>query len=151
MTTHSRQPAASGSMPAGISSRPGGTAMTTPKQRSYSKAEKELTARLRHDLSLAKSVDDVHNFFVRSVQHLLTEISAGELTADYDDITLRPAAEQTYEFSPTLQANPLFTGLWQNSDLSAIVARMADRAANTHIHLAKHPEKTEAKMYHLDG
>lgn len=121
-----------------------------PAQLSFSKAEKEITARLQHDLTLARSGEDAKKFFIRAAQHLLTEASAGEIAADYHDITLTPNAAPAFAFSPALRDNPAFSRLWHGSDLPAIVGRMADRAAHIHTHLEKHLEKAEAKIYHLD-
>jgi hypothetical protein len=39
-----------------------------------------------------------------------------------------------------------FAAVWQNSDLSNIVQRIADAAGNRHKHLLKNPAKTEAKI-----
>ena len=120
------------------------------RQLSFSSTEKEITARLRHDLNLAKSGEDAKKFFTRAAQHLLNEISAGRISAAYDDITLDPRANPAFTMSPALRGNALFDRLWQGSDLPAIISRLADRASNTHAHLEKHMEKTEAKIYHLD-
>ena len=48
--------------------------------------------------------------------------------------------------SDTVLGDPDFEAVWQNSDLSNIVKRIADAAGNRHKHLQKNPAKTEAKI-----
>lgn len=121
------------------------------KNVSFSRIENEVVRKFRQNLSLAESTEDVKKFFFYTIQDLIREASEGKLMVEYEDIAFDPDQEEYFAISRGLLEDDFFSTLWQDSDLHAIVKRLALKGFKTHKHLAKHREKTEAKMYHLEG
>jgi hypothetical protein len=116
------------------------------RQLSFSKYEQELRPELRQNLNIAESTEDVKKFFVYTVQKLFDKVLEGKGPIRYEDIRLAPMEQSGFIISDELLRNPEFIAVWQNSDLSNIVKRIADTAANRHKRLLKNPAKTEAKI-----
>lgn len=121
------------------------------RQVSYSKIEKEVRPGLREKINMAESTEDVKKFFVYAVKELLDRILEGRIEVDFEQVALAPDEEDGYTLSPALLHDPLFKEVWEISDLPHIVRRMAEVAVKRYIHLEKHPDKTEAKMFPRSG
>ena len=116
------------------------------RQLSFSKYEQELRPELRQNLNIAESTEDVKKFFVYTIQKLFGRVLEGKEAFRYEDIRLAPMEQSGFIISDTVLGDPDFEAVWQNSDLSNIVKRIADAAGNRHKHLQKNPAKTEAKI-----
>ena len=116
------------------------------RQLSFSKYEQELRPELRQNLNIAESTEDVKKFFVYTIRKLFGKVLEGKESFRYEDIKLTPLEQSGFIISDKLLGNSEFAAVWQNSDLSNIVKRIADSASNRHKHLQKNPAKTEAKI-----
>ena len=116
------------------------------RQLSFSKYEQELRPELRQNLNIAESTEDVKKFFVYTVRKLFNRVLDGKEAFQYEDIKLTPLEQSDFIISDKLLRDTEFADVWQNSDLSNIVQRIADAASNRHKHLQKNPAKTEAKI-----
>ena len=116
------------------------------RQLSFSKYEQELRPELRQNLNIAESTEDVKKFFVYTIQKLFGKVLEGKEPFRYEDIRLTPLEQSGFIISDNILGNPEFAAVWQNSDLSNIVKRIADAASNRHKHLQKNPAKTESKI-----
>ena len=116
------------------------------RQLSFSKYEQELRPELRQNLNIAESTEDVKKFFVYTIQKLFDRVLEGKEAFLYEDIRLAPLEQSGFIISEKVLGDPEFAAVWQNSDLSNIVKRIADAASNRHRHLQKNPAKTESKI-----
>ena len=116
------------------------------RQLSFSKYEQELRPELRQNLNIAESTEDVKKFFVYTIQKLFGRVLERKEAFIYEDIRLDPQEQSGFIISDQLLGDPDFAAVWQNSDLSNIVKRIADSAGNRHKHLQKNPAKTESKI-----
>ena len=116
------------------------------RQLSFSKYEQELRPELRQNLNIAESTEDVKKFFVYTIQKLFGRVLEGKDPFHYEDIRLMPLEQSGFIISDKVLEDPEFAAVWQNSDLSNIVKRIADAASNRHKHLQKNPAKTESKI-----
>ncbi len=116
------------------------------RQLSFSKYEQELRPELRQNLNIAESTEDVKKFFVYTIQKLFGKVLEGKEPFHYEDIKLTPLEQSGFIISDKILGDSEFAAVWQNSDLSNIVKRIADSANNRHKHLQKNPAKTEAKI-----
>lgn len=112
---------------------------------SLSKYEHQVLPKLRDQLNQAESVEDVKKFFVGIIQEFLSLATDGDVTADYEDISLLPEQDPCYALAPQLKNNTAIKAL-ANSDLNAILARLSEQAANRYKHLAKNNTKTNLKI-----
>ena len=116
------------------------------RQLSFSKYEQQLRPELRQNLNIAESTEDVKKFFVYTIQKLFGRVLEGKEAFRYEDIQLAPMEQSGFIISEKVLGDPEFAAVWQNSDLSHIVKRIAGAAGNRHKHLQKNPAKTEAKI-----
>lgn len=117
-------------------------------QRSFNKFENEVVHQYRRNVGAAESMEDVKKHFARTVCDLLLKASDDKVVCRLEDVTLRPADGVLYALSSEVTSQPAFRAIWEKSDLPAILTRLAEPAVHRHMHLAKHPEKTNSKMYH---
>ena len=116
------------------------------RQLSFSKYEQQLRPELRQNLNIAESTEDVKKFFVYTIQKLFGRVLEGKEDFQYEDIRLAPLEQSGFIISDKVLGDPEFAAVWQNSDLSNIVKRIADAASNRHKHLQKNTAKTESKI-----
>lgn len=116
------------------------------RQLSFTKFEKELLPDFRQKINLAESSEDVKTYFARISLELFDKVFEGELSLDFDDISLQPGHDDKYQLSERLQNSESFSEVWNNSDLPNVLNRFTEAALNRYAHLEKHPEKTEAKI-----
>ena len=112
---------------------------------SLTKYEHQVLHKLRDQLNQSESVEDVKKFFVATVQELLELATDGNLKADYEDIALQPQQAPYYSLAARLQNSDAIKAL-ANSDLDAVLGRLAEQAAHRHKHLEKNPLKTNLKI-----
>ena len=116
------------------------------RQLSFSKYEQQLRPELRQNLNIAESTEDVKKFFVYTIQKLFGRVLEGKEAFRYEDIRLAPMEQSGFIISDKVLGDPEFEAVWQNSDLSNIVKRIADAASNGYKHLQKNTATTESKF-----
>ncbi|MES9994935.1 hypothetical protein [Desulfovibrio aminophilus] len=114
---------------------------------SYTKIENRLSQDYRQRVNTAESAEDVRKAFAWLLRDLLGGILETEVGLEEGDVRLAPETPDGFELGPAIMENPDFSGLWEGSDLGAILRRQAALAVNRLKHLSKHPERTEAKLY----
>lgn len=112
---------------------------------SLTKYEHQVLPKLRDQLNHSESVEDVKKFFVATVQEFLALATEGDLSAGYDDISLLPDQKPHYSLSSQVVDNTAIKKLG-DSDLDAVLQRLAEQAANRHKHLTKNNTKTKLKI-----
>jgi hypothetical protein len=113
---------------------------------SYTKYERKLMPDYRQRISSAETVPEVKNYFVHTVDNLFSDIFGGRLALGESDLQLTPRQAQPYRLSTRLTNNPEFFEVWQSSDLSVLLGRMAEMACNRCRRLEKQPEKIPSKI-----
>jgi hypothetical protein len=119
---------------------------TMSRQLSFTKQENELLPKFRKMVNEAESTEDVRKFFVYCIQELCTQAFAGRVQVQFEDVGLLPEGQPPYAISEALRSSAPFAEVWQGSDLPQIIGRFAELAQRRYRHLAKNPEKTEAKI-----
>jgi len=112
---------------------------------SLTKYEHQVLPRLRDQLNQSESVEDVKKFFVATVQDFLSLATEGNVSADYDDISLSPGETPYYTLSSQLADHASIKAL-ADSDLEAVLKRLAEQASHRHAHLMKNNTKTNLKI-----
>ena len=115
------------------------------KMMSLSKYEHKILPKLRDQLNQAESVEDVKKFFVGNIQEFIGLATEGNVSADYEDISLLPDQDPSYELAPRLSGDAGMLAL-TDSDMNAILSRFAEQAAHRYVHLAKNNAKTKMKI-----
>ena len=115
------------------------------KMMSFTKYEHQVLPKLRDQLNQAESVEDVKKFFVGSIQEFFALVTDGNVTPAYEDISLVPDQEPFYLLAPQLSDNAEIQAL-ADSDLNAVLTRLAEQAAHRYKHLAKNNTKTNLKI-----
>ena len=116
------------------------------KQLSFTRYEHKILPNFRQMLGKAESTEDVKKFFVYTVKELFENIFKEKIEIEYEDIKLMPDQAPYYRLSERLVSTIDFASVWNNSDLSRIIKRLAESAMGRFKHLKKRPEKTEAKI-----
>ena len=88
----------------------------------------------------------MQKFFRHCLRDLFEQASAGRVSPADEDIDLLTEGEETFRIGDRVRSAPGFAEIWEASDLPQIVTRFAEAARNRFRHLAKNPEKTEAKI-----
>lgn len=117
------------------------------RMRSYTKYENELVQDYRQRVNMAETEKDVQQAFARLLSELLGRIVGSRVVLEEGDVRLDPGTEEGYRLGPGLTANEDFAGLWMDSDLDAVLQRLAATAVKRLKHMGKRPERTEAKLY----
>lgn len=110
---------------------------------SYTKHENEVLPEYRRRVNTAETVDDVRAAFALMLRRLLTGIIGETVHLEEGDVVLDPHAAAGYRLGPGLVANAEFAGLWQDSDLDAILRRQAAMALGRCKRLLAGPEQTD--------
>jgi hypothetical protein len=116
------------------------------KQLSFTKYERKILPDYRQRISSAESTQDVKNFFVYMVGLLFSEIFSDQILLEESDVKLTPGQSAGYQLSKRLRGKREFKDIWEGSDLSDLLNRMAEVACKRYRHLEKHPERTLSKM-----
>ena len=112
---------------------------------SLTKYEHQVIPKLRDQLNQSESVEDVKKFFIGNIQEFLGLATEGKLSADYDDISLLPDQKPYYSLSSNIVDSAAIKELG-NSDLDAVLQRLAEHAAHRYQHLTKNNTKTNLKI-----
>ena len=112
---------------------------------SLTKYEHQVLPKFREQLNQAESVEDVKKFFVGTIQEFLGLVTQGDLAASYEDITLHPDKTPSYSLASVVTDNTAIQAL-ADSDLDAVLQRMAEQASHRYKHLSKNNVKTNLKI-----
>ena len=112
---------------------------------SLTKYEHQVLPKLRDQLNQAESVEDVKKFFIGTIQEFLALATDGNVSANYEHISLLPEQTPFYSLAPQVTNSEALKGLG-DSDLTAVLHRLAEQAANRHKHLTKNNTKTNLKI-----
>ncbi len=112
---------------------------------SLTKYEHQVLPKLRDQLNQSESVEDVKKFFISTIQEFLGLATEGNLSAGYEDIALMPEQAPYYSLSSQVIDSEAIKDL-SDSDLNAVLQRLAEQAANRHKHLTKNNTKTNLKI-----
>ena len=116
------------------------------KKLSFTRYEREILPNFRQKISKAESTEDVKKFFVYTVKELFKNVFEGQMEFYYEEFELTPDSEAHYRLSKRLLSSKNFTSVWNHSDLSRVVNRLAESSLRRYTHLEKHPEKTDSKI-----
>lgn len=114
---------------------------------SFTKYEHQVLPKYRDQLNQAESVEDVKKFFIATIQTFLELVTEGNLSAGYEDISLLPDEQPWYLLEPQIKNSSEMKGL-ENSDVNAVMERLAEQAAHRYKHLSKNNSKTNLKIKH---
>jgi len=64
----------------------------------------------------------------------------------YEDFNLRLDRDPHYTLSSRVLSSKNIKSIWKDSDLSRVIARLAESAMHRYKHLEKNPEKSENKI-----
>lgn len=112
---------------------------------SFTKYEHQVLPKYRDQLNQAESVEDVKKFFVGTVQEFLRLATEGNLKAAYEDISLLPDEQPGYSLESQIK-NSTEMKKMENSDINAVLKRLAEQAVHRHKHLSKNNTKTKLKI-----
>ena len=112
---------------------------------SFTKYEHQVLPKFRDQLNQAESVEDVKKFFIGTIQEFLQLATDGNLNAEYDDISLLPDEQPGYCLQPQIK-NSIEMKEIENSDINAVIKRLAEQAVHRHKHLSKNNTKTNLKI-----
>jgi len=121
------------------------------RQISFTRLEHAQAPAFRDRMDHAETTVDVRNFFSESASTLLSDAVGNPDAVGIEDISLEPGQSDGYTLSERLKSDPAFAKVWEDSDLSRIMASMARSAVNRLTHLGKNPEKTESTLFHRQG
>ena len=116
------------------------------KRFSFTKYENRVLPNFREKINKAESSADLEKFFTYTIQEFFKDVFEGEMQFHYEDIKLVWDRKPHYVLSHRLRTSKDFLSLWNESDLSRVVERLAGTAKRRYIHLEKHPEKTDSKI-----
>lgn len=112
---------------------------------SFTKYEHQILPKYRDQLNQAESVEDVKKFFIATIQDFLHLATEGKLTVDYAEISLQPEKQPGYSLEPAIQNSSEMKEM-KNSDVNAVLKRLAEQAVHRYKHLAKNNTKTNLKI-----
>ncbi len=116
------------------------------KQISFTKYENKVLPGFRQKINHAESTEDVKKFFVQTSKGLFEDVFGGEMKFVYEDFNLRLDRDPHYILSDRLLSSKNIKSAWNGSDLSRVIARLADSAIHRYKHLEKNPGKSENKI-----
>ena len=112
---------------------------------SFTKYEHQVLPKYRDQLNQAESVEDVKKIFVGTIQEFLELATEGSLKVAYEDISLLPNEPPGYSLEPQINNSSEMKGM-ENSDVNAILNRLAEQAAHRYKHISKNNSKTNMKI-----
>ena len=116
------------------------------KKISFRKFEHLVVPHFRQRLNEAESAEDIRNTFVSSIQNLFENAFGGGLRLRDEDLRFTPYKEPYFLLSREVMRHESLRSIWKDSDLRSVIERLAESAMNRHKHMARHGEKTDAKI-----
>lgn len=121
------------------------------RQVSFTRLEQALAPGFRERMDKAETVEDVRRFFAETVATLIADALGESASVRNEHVVLCPENETGYELHETVKAGEGFAAMWETSDLSRIIGDFARVAGKRATHLARNPERTEARIRHASG
>lgn len=109
---------------------------------SYTHFEKEISKFYRDKLNTSKKPSEIQEIFSESALALLLKITEEFGQYELSDLKLKVNANPPYEMSERMKKDPRTVYLMKESDLPAIIERMAKEASNRYSRLLKDDDKT---------
>ncbi len=110
---------------------------------SYVHLEREFTKPYRSELNKVKRSEEVERIFSRTVINLLSKISNDVNDSLEEYVKLTPNSSPFYKLeNPLMQIKEVSSAI-SNSDLPAILSRLAEDAKNRYIHLINDDDRSE--------
>ena len=116
------------------------------KQLSFTKYENKILPNFRQKINKAESTEDVKKFFVQTVKELFIDIFGEEMKFEHEDFRLRFDDAPYFILSDRVLSLENVKSVWNESDLSRVIQRLAESSIGRYKHLKKSPEKTDAKI-----
>lgn len=116
------------------------------KKISFRKFEHRVLPHFRQKINEAESALDIKNTFVSSIRNLFENAFKGAVPLKEEDIRFTPCKEPYFLLSPEVLKNESIRRVWKDSDLRNVIEHLAESATNRYRHLARHGEKTDAKI-----
>lgn len=114
---------------------------------SFSNLERKYAHKVRNKINHSENISDLRRLFRQTVSNFLLEVFEDEdITIREEDIQYDPEKPNYFHINDNLKNNPIFKGVWENSDLSDLIYRFAKAVYNHHVNLNKHNERTEKKI-----
>jgi len=107
---------------------------------------KKFLSQMRVKISTAEDKIDLENFFSRTITNFLREAFSGKMAIGAESVVFAATETSHYLLKPTLANQMQFKEVWNSSNLSAVIGRMATSTYHRYMHLSKHPEKTVLKI-----
>lgn len=113
---------------------------------SYSSIENKYWPGFRDKINHCESTLEVLSLFSSTAASIINKVDE-ILEVRNDEVNFVPSEEEClYSFSDRLKDGPRLKAYFDESDLGSILDRFAYAAKNRHVHLDKHPEKTNSKI-----
>ena len=116
------------------------------KQLSFTKYEHKIIPKFRQKINKSESTEDVKKFFVQSAKELFENIFGEDMSFGYEDFKLQSDRQPAYVLSDRVLSSESVKSVWNGSDLSRIIYRLAESAACRYNHLEKNPDKSDNKI-----
>lgn len=122
------------------------------RQMSFKVHQREVEPHYRVQIDAAESTEDVRKFFERTAVDFLRRAIGEQVTVEPEDVLFKPDAEPGYTLSERMRNDEEFAAIFDQSDLSPILALLSGRALRRYQYLVrKHPDKTEMKIFQVPG
>jgi len=116
------------------------------KQLSFTKYEHKVLPNFRQKINKAESTEDVKKFFTQTAKELFEDIFGEKMIFGHEDFNLRMDNAPPYTLSDRILSSENIKSVWNESDLSRVVLRLAASAMRRYKHLENNPEKSDTKI-----
>ncbi len=115
---------------------------------SFTKESRDLLNAFRDKIGNVRRVSDVESELNICARRLLEKVfgTNGPQIPERPLKLLSDGEGVPYVLEHSLKADRQFMEVWSSSDLPSIINRLAKSASHRHMHLSKHPEKTNQKI-----
>ncbi len=110
---------------------------------SYVQLEKEISGSYREQLNTVKRSDEIEEIFARKVMELLLRVSENSIQPNTNEIRFVPDTEPFYELRGDLAKSQKISEAMIQSDLPAIIKRMALDALGRYRHIINDDDRME--------
>lgn len=110
---------------------------------SYVQLEKEISGSYREQLSEVKKANEIEKVFTRNAVELIARVSENPVRPDSSEIKFNPDSDPFYDLGEELKKNERVREAMTESDLPAILKRMAQDASKRYHHILRDDDRTE--------
>ncbi len=115
-------------------------------QLSFTKNEHKIIPNFRQKINQAESTEDVKKFFVQTSKKLFEDIFGQQMQFGHEDFELRVDSKPYYSLSDRILSSEDIRSVWEKSDLSRVIFRLAESAKHRYRNLEKNPDKSDSKI-----